>query len=413
MSSSTENDRREPTDPGSPPVAPSARKSNGPGRWLARLAVLVAGIWLAYRAAKSAALAVALPSASGLVALAGWLTTWTLVPMAAIGLACLAIALFRRRWFCRWLCPTGLLLDTTGKLNPPCRTLFVRVPALGPWLAGATLGGALVGLPLFALLDPLALFQSAAHVAVTRALAWPALLGGAGLLVILLLNLAMPGVWCYRLCPLGGLQDLVHLQAKPAQTKRPGWSLRRRGLLAAGAGLAGGWLLKRKAGAATALHPPGAAPAGTFESLCVRCGNCSRVCPAKIIHADTTLQAGSWTAWLTPFVRFEDDYCHEDCAACGQACPSGALRHISIKEKMRGPIGIAKVDIENCLLTDDHECVICRNRCPFDALRAEFSQKEYTAVIKVDAAKCPGCGACEVACPTAPVKAIRVYPLGC
>jgi ferredoxin-type protein NapG len=64
-----------------------------------------------------------------------------------------------------------------------------------------------------------------------------------------------------------------------------------------------------------------------------------------------------------------------------------------------------------CLLGDDRECSLCRSWCPYEAITYEFSEIEYTLVPKIDPKKCPGCGACEMVCPTSPTKAIVVYPL--
>ena len=55
---------------------------------------------------------------------------------------------------------------------------------------------------------------------------------------------------------------------------------------------------------------------------------------------------------------------------------------------------------------------LCRNHCPFEAIRLDFSEEFYTLTPRIDLDRCPGCGACEVACPTQPVKAIVVRGRG-
>ena len=113
---------------------------------------------------------------------------------------------------------------------------------------------------------------------------------------------------------------------------------------------------------------------------------------------------------LTPILRFEKDYCHEDCVRCMEACPSGALARPFRKDDAGMRLGLPRVDMNICLLAEARECSACRSRCPYDALRYVFSEATYALTPQIDPKKCTGCGACEAACPTTPHKAIVILP---
>jgi ferredoxin-type protein NapF len=163
-----------------------------------------------------------------------------------------------------------------------------------------------------------------------------------------------------------------------------------------------------RGGSSPAIRPPGALDEFEFLGMCVRCGNCTRVCPADIIHPDL-LHRGV-AGLLAPIVQFEDDYCRENCTRCADVCPSGALQPFTAGDKISTPMGLAHVNLDLCILLDNRECWACRNHCPFDAVSYVWSDAEYTLTPVVDPARCPGCGACQVACPTEPEKAIVVSP---
>ena len=145
------------------------------------------------------------------------------------------------------------------------------------------------------------------------------------------------------------------------------------------------------------LRPPGSIDETRFAGLCIRCGNCIRACPAGIIQPD--LGDAGVAGLFAPVVRFQDDYCHEDCHRCTEVCPSGAIAQLSLQQKMNSPIGLAKVDMSICYLADDRECSICKRECDYGAIEFVWSEEEYIPIPTVDPAKCPGCGRCEVFCP--------------
>jgi ferredoxin-type protein NapF len=355
------------------------------------------------------------PAMSPLVAIASLLAGHTFQATALLGLTVGVIGLVRGRWFCRWACPTGLCADCAGRAGRRLGLRCPRLPPVGQAIALLTLTGACLGYPLLLWLDPLALFCgpfNVPEVAIEGAAWWWAL----ALPVVVLLSVLVPGAWCARLCPLGALQELfglagqaargLVLRTNTAEREKPG----RRQVLAmalwAGAGAlwAAGARIVRAA-VPRPLRPPGAVEELRFAGLCVRCGNCIRACPTRILRPDSAEHG--LAAVLAPVVSFQEDYCLETCTRCMDACPSGALARCAPQDKRRTSIGLPRVDMEVCRLGNDQECSTCMDRCPFEAITKVFSETEYTLTPKIDPAKCPGCGACQVACPTEP-KAIVV-----
>lgn len=201
---------------------------------------------------------------------------------------------------------------------------------------------------------------------------------------------------------------------------------RRMILLTAGAAALGGGVL----GAGPAkqriephlIRPPGVLNDELLQK-CIRCGECSEVCPTNVIQPallETGLE-GLWTPLLIPRIG----YCDYSCNACGQICPVGAIPALSLEEKRDTVIGKAYVDHDRCLAWADLEdCIVCEEMCPvpekaIDLEEAVIEEPDgsFRTILQpvVDRERCIGCGICENKCPVSGAAAIRVHtlPLDC
>ena len=288
----------------------------------------------------------------------------------------------------------------------------------------ATLGAGVIGWPLFLWLDPLSILTASLN-----ASRWPldavAACSLGAMATIVVTSLILPKFWCLKLCPLGGAQDLL-FEAKrlatrsktEAPTSLSGLALARRSAIFTGLGLAGGLLIARsdRDRNEPRLRPPGAVDDTRFKGLCARCGNCVKACPSGIIHQD--LRPSDPAGLLTPILHFKenferpeeyDKYCREDCRACTQVCPTGAIAPLSLQDKLCRPIGLAEVDMDGCILRLGVQCSICVfDICPQDAISTN-DINAFEVEIAIDSAKCNGCGACVVICPE---KVIEIRPNG-
>ncbi len=392
-------------------------------QWIVRSLCVFAAIGILWLGRDSHAPSL-IPGLSPFVAVASLLVTRAFHVSAGIGLTIGCIVLLRPRWFCRWICPMGHCADGVSRLGRRLGRRSARFFPLGQWILWLTLGGAvLFPWPLLLWLDPLAIFSSAFTPLklISIPAAWLALLPALG---VLLLSLAWPYLWCTKICPLGAFQDVlshlvkcvrshVHRDKQKCPVPDDASLVTRRAVLGTvlGAECALGLSLNHTFGAnpLRPLRPPGAADDSKFLGLCVRCGNCIRACPTHIIKPDLTKHG--LTSLMSPVLSFDEGYCREDCVACTGVCPSDALRPLAIGKKPQIQIGLPEVDMNICLLGEDRECSECRRWCPYGAIRYVFSETEYCLVPQIDETKCNGCGACEMACPTSPKKAIVVGPL--
>jgi polyferredoxin len=128
------------------------------------------------------------------------------------------------------------------------------------------------------------------------------------------------------------------------------------------------------AGALSFVRPPGTLPEAQFLQRCIKCGQCMRICPTNIIVPSDFFD-GIENLW-TPVLNFTEGTsgCQLHCTACGQICPTSAIRPIGLPEKLgveafaeKGPvrIGSAYVDRTRCLpWAMKTPCIVCQENCP-------------------------------------------------
>ena len=137
------------------------------------------------------------------------------------------------------------------------------------------------------------------------------------------------------------------------------------------------------------VRPPGSLPEDQFLSRCIKCGQCMRICPTNVIHP-AGLTAGLEGLW-TPVLNFRigTSGCQHNCIACGNLCPTAAIRPISLAERRgldqylsSGPIkiGTAFIDRGRCLpWAMDRPCIVCQENCPVSP-KAIFTRERYNIV---------------------------------
>ena len=128
------------------------------------------------------------------------------------------------------------------------------------------------------------------------------------------------------------------------------------------------------------ILPPGAESEERLANKCFNCNLCVENCPNKVI-----VKANK--DFPTVHLDYTKGCCDKNCNKCGQVCPTGAIKRLSLEEKQKTRIGMAMIIEEKC-----GKCGACINACPYGAIiRAEGK-------IVINASKCVGCGACKQVC---------------
>jgi ferredoxin len=242
---------------------------------------------------------------------------------------------------------------------------------------------------------------------------------------------------CGGVCPTGAIKFVTRWNQEQRKTVddppvQPRFVSRRRFLgtaaaTGAGAVLASGTTTSVAGYSEAPLRPPGSVPETLFLELCIRCGECFKVCPGPVLDAAGT-QFG-WENLWTPIAKPDHAGCHQDCNFCTQVCPTGAIQPLTLEVKRRVHMGLAQVNTETCLPyrgQDRAACNLCHVECQqagYDAITMReiqiemdspppegmFSDMELQAMSRilapvVDPAACVGCGICQYRCHTTYVQ---------
>ena len=177
-------------------------------------------------------------------------------------------------------------------------------------------------------------------------------------------------------------------------------------------------------GKTSIIRPPGAVDEKDFLALCIRCGECMKVCKTNGLHP-VLLEAGIEGVW-TPKLIPRIGYCDYGCVLCTRVCPSGAIKRLPLEEKREIALGKARIDHNRCIPWvgyarlpelekewQDFNCGVCEEVCPVPTKAIHFNtyvdaqgREIRRPFVREDV--CVGCGFCEKVCPVLGTSAIVV-----
>jgi polyferredoxin len=178
------------------------------------------------------------------------------------------------------------------------------------------------------------------------------------------------------------------------------------------------------------IRPPGSVEESDFLAKCIKCDQCINACPTNVLQPASFAQGGIESLW-TPVMKFTIGHCQLKCTLCSEVCPTGAIRRITVEEKLGkgtyeevGPIrlGTAFFDLGRCLPHSmEIPCVVCEEVCPTSPKAIQTKDEEakdvYGNIVVLNKPfmvpdLCIGCGICETECPIKDSRAVYVTAVG-
>ena len=144
--------------------------------------------------------------------------------------------------------------------------------------------------------------------------------------------------------------------------------------------------------------PPGAVDRRKFSLKCVGCQLCVANCPGHCLQPSVR-----FATFGQPVLDFRKGYCLSNCVKCSEVCPERALEFLQREQRPFVHVGGAVWQKDRCVRTTNGDaCTACVRKCPVQAIHLV---KGFPVV---DRDRCIGCGACEHVCPARPLPAIYV-----
>jgi len=142
--------------------------------------------------------------------------------------------------------------------------------------------------------------------------------------------------------------------------------------------------------------PPGAMNRARFNAKCVGCGLCISKCTGNVLRA-ASLQYGL-AGFMQPYMNYDSGFCAFGCSRCNNLCPTGALVPLKRDRKQSTRIGLAHFIPDNCVAyTAEQDCGACGEHCPVGAI--VMVDYKSTRIPQINDKLCIGCGACQHICP--------------
>ena len=154
------------------------------------------------------------------------------------------------------------------------------------------------------------------------------------------------------------------------------------------------------------ITPPGSLNLERFKDKCTGCQICVVRCPSQVLRP-TGLEYGL-DYMLKPRLAYISSYCNYECTVCSDVCPTGAIKPLTVEEKVTTQVGIATFFQNRCVVnTEEKDCGACSEHCPTQAVHM-VPYKGTLTIPQINPDLCIGCGGCESICPVRPMRAIIV-----